>query len=67
MMESRQGLFLGDLEEPITPPVGELGVASPNIPLVVVTVVAVIVINSSAAGSPGGAEPGGGGGPGSAR
>ena len=41
---STNGYVLDELEEPIIPPVAELDVIAPNIPLVIATVVLAIVI-----------------------
>lgn len=38
------GYVLDDLEEPVIPPVAELDVVAPNIPLVIASVVFVILL-----------------------
>lgn len=38
------GYILDDLEEPVIPPVAELDVVAPNIPLVIASVVFVILL-----------------------
>ncbi|WP_437722108.1 hypothetical protein [Sorangium sp. So ce861] len=42
------GLLLDDLEEPVTPPVAEIDVVAPNVPLIVATVVILVIINTAA-------------------
>jgi len=41
---SNFGLYLDDLEEPVTPPATDLDVVEPNIALIVATVVLVICL-----------------------